>query len=704
MTLAAKRFVFFTGIILGICLIFLFRFPVHIQSSLNDLFPVRVNGRSLPKEVTNKYANIINIVVEAESFEKAKEKSDELFDRLKSLGMQNVTYHVPKNVVQNSMDYFKAHQNSFLSPEMRQSLLTQGTSFVREKAVNKIQSSWMPTIVPLHKDPFMLLTDYIQNMPQPVSSFSEKEGVLWQEREGKNYILILVKLSYDNINELIGQVRLIQQQALFENADYRVHLSGTPIHTVQMFEKTKWDISVISVLALLMLFVLTYLLFYRFGVVLRVAFNLLIAFISGILSVFLFSPTIHFLTFAFGTSLVGICIDYSFHRFYCQDSKSVLSKNIFYSFLTTISCFIPLLFSDFALLYQIALFTIGGLTGTFLWIFISPRPAMKASTGSSFKMIQIPFKRILLVCFIAVGVWGLVQIRMDHSPQNLYKPPKILQQEEAFFHQLNDKSFSYILLISGKNTQSVLEKEEKIKEKESFFSLSSVLPSLKKQEENATLIRDLYSKEAPKIKTELGLKKMPVFQQMPVIDEGTFQDQFGFLSRQFVLRTSDDVWSITPLAKKIELKNSDALIFEPAKYLSEQLDLYALKSYKNLAVSFILLFCILYIIYRKMAVRYLFPSLLGCAGTLGFLLLCGQGITFFHLLSLFVVIGLSMDYTIFLFSSQTVYKPVFFSFLSSFIGFGLLSFVHFRMIAIMGQTIALGLLLSFLTTVLVKKN
>ena len=69
MKLNVKRFLFFGGLLLGILLVALCRFPLHFQSSLNDLFPVQINGKNLPKEITGKYADILNVVIEADSFE-----------------------------------------------------------------------------------------------------------------------------------------------------------------------------------------------------------------------------------------------------------------------------------------------------------------------------------------------------------------------------------------------------------------------------------------------------------------------------------------------------------------------------------------------------------------------------------------------------------------------------------------------------------
>ncbi|MBO5997783.1 MAG: hypothetical protein J6P93_04590 [Alphaproteobacteria bacterium] len=698
MKFTVRRFLFFCILCFWVCLVALFRFPFHLQSSLNDLFSAEINGVALPKEITDKYANILNIVIEDENFENAKSTADELYQELKSARIENITYRVPENILKQSIDYFKTYQHSFLSEKTRHLLKSGQFEKVTDNVIGQIQTSWIPPVVPLKQDAFLLLSDYIQNINQPPSSWKEKDGVLWQEKNGKNYILILIKMDYSSIDELVENVSFIE-----ELSDTNVHLSGAPIHTVRMFEQTKKDISVISVLAILVLIILSYGLFSNIKSILLIGLNLVIAFLFGTLSVFLFSPSVHFLTFAFGASLIGICIDYSYHRFYCPKKNPVLFQNIFYSFLTTVCCFAVLLFSDFALLKQIALFTIGGLCGTFLWIFICP--TVRNDKLTSFPTFRFKFKKAFLMLFFILCFVGLGNSYMDHSPQNLYKPDPRLQKEETFFHALNGKDFSYLLLIKGNNWENLLQKEEKIKENFDFFSVSTLLPSVKRQKENADLIKTLYEKQSDTLQFELGLKQMPTFEETPLIQPDDFQHQFPILTQQFIVETKSGVWSIILLATAPQISDKDILIFEPATYLSNQLDLQATKSYKNLFVSFCVLFFILCLIYKSKAFKYLLPSFASCIATLGILSLLGQPITFFHYLSLFVVIGLSMDYTIFLFNKNTVYfKPILFSFLSSFIGFGLLAFVHFYMVAVIGQTIALGLLLSFCITLILKKD
>ena len=157
------------------------------------------------------------------------------------------------------------------------------------------------------------------------------------------------------------------------------------------------------------------------------------------------------------------------------------------------------------------------------------------------------------------------------------------------------------------------------------------------------------------------------------------------------------VLSVIPLTEKINVSEENVFVVNPQAQITEQLNHYTSEGYFYLWVSFISLFIFLLLVYKRKALMYILPSFMGVSLTVAVLSICGYAITFFHLLSLFIVVGLSMDYTIFHFDKDNKDKlrPVLYSFLTSFISFGILSFVDFYLIQAMGLTIFLGLGFSY---------
>ena len=92
------------------------------------------------------------------------------------------------------------------------------------------------------------------------------------------------------------------------------------------------------------------------------------------------------------------------------------------------------------------------------------------------------------------------------------------------------------------------------------------------------------------------------------------------------------------------------------------------------------------------------PSVLSVGFVLAVLSWLRISVNFFHLLSLFIICGIGLDYTIFHLNSKRGddLKTVLFSFLTTFIGFGLLIFTHFALIQSFGFVLALGLMSTYL--------
>ena len=137
--------------------------------------------------------------------------------------------------------------------------------------------------------------------------------------------------------------------------------------------------------------------------------------------------------------------------------------------------------------------------------------------------------------------------------------------------------------------------------------------------------------------------------------------------------------------------------------INSMLNSFSVESYVLLLCSFCVLFIFLFYVYRMKAFIYLLPSLLSVMLTISVLGIIGWNISFFNLLSLFIVVGLSMDYTIFHLdtNARKNIKPVFYSFLTSFVSFGLLGFVDFYLVRVIGITICIGLGFSYIFSLFV---
>jgi predicted LPLAT superfamily acyltransferase len=127
---------------------------------------------------------------------------------------------------------------------------------------------------------------------------------------------------------------------------------------------------------------------------------------------------------------------------------------------------------------------------------------------------------------------------------------------------------------------------------------------------------------------------------------------------------------------------------------------YAEKTLVLLCVSFVLLMAVLMLLYRRRFVKIILPSVLSVLVMFAVVSLFGENVNLFHLLSSFMIIGMSLDYSIFLSGDfKRAINPVVCALLTSVAGFGALAFVSFPIVRSLGVALAIGLPVSFIAAV-----
>ena len=703
MTYVARRSITLFLLFIAIaCLIMAIR-PFRINYALYDLMPNKAHSMT-PDSVQQKMSAQLNVVFQGNDFDKLKSAADTLYQKLDAHQIKNISYYVPDVNLENIKDYFKRYQYAFLRSKDRLSIQNGETKQILSDSINHISSSLLPPVLSVVDDPFSLFSKYTDSLFENLPKWHTKEGVLWQYDAPQNYILMNIEINPDNVDEANRQVETIIN-CLNKNEDgVFVHLTGIPLHTYKMYTKSKIEITMISFVSLISILVLSFLLLKKWGAVWLVFFNLLIGFLSGAFFLYLFFNEVHILSFAFGASLIGLCIDYSFHRMYAAYSIDDVKKNMLHSFMTTACCFISLIFSEISLLRQIAIFTLGGLIGTFVWVNLLPHNEHKitAKPFNEFPRLTDKQRKIIFSILLLFLAFAVKSLNFHTDIADFYTPDEKLKKEEQLFYTLNDTGSS-IFFIKGQNLEDVLQKEEDLRTTYGGFGISYFLPSQKIQKSNYELFQKLYESESLNIKNELGLEEVPTLKAQNILDKKAFMKTFGkAFYDKFIIHDKEDIWSVFTTTSEIKETPQNVFQFNAKKTLNASIQQYTQKAFDALVIGFIFLAFILLYFYKKRAFLYLLPSLISVLGTLIFINLFYGGVSFFHVISLFIVVGLSLDYTIFHLNAKNnnTFKPVMFSFLSSVIGFGLLSFISFNVVAVMGQTIAVGLTLSYILSLL----
>ena len=285
------------------------------------------------------------------------------------------------------------------------------------------------------------------------------------------------------------------------------------------------------------------------------------------------------------------------------------------------------------------------------------------------------------------------------SGKNVVKPDDQEDITDSVSHDIS----------SEENITEILENEEKITKSlndDEFYSLSKFVPSINKQKENIALRNLLYKNE---------LKNYAVFLKSCYIDkllegknnnEFLTADELSKIKEGFLI---DDKTSVIVLKNADLKKVKNANIIDLKNDISRYVKLCRENCLKLLIpVIFILYIGLSFAYGFKGAYKTALPSILGGFFSIGILGLFNQDINLFHTLSLFLIAGFSLDYSIFRYSSKDKSKEtrgaVLISCATSVFSFLLLSLTSFKLISSLGFILAFGLTSAYIFSILLIDN
>ena len=253
---------------------------------------------------------------------------------------------------QQLFELVRTHGKGLLGPRQR-ALLEQGeTNRIARSAMRRDYSGI--GLFPKADDPYYFLNDFVMELKT------------LQPKLGEGQVLL--------IGELDPEVDAAAIRRLLEiaRANSKVHLSGAPFHTYLATTASKREINLLGGVSLVAVFVLGFLLFRNVRFVLPTALTLGAGFLAGSGAVMLLSLVFgrpHALTFLFGTTLIGLGVDYCYHGLAASAdpaARPVFLRNLTSALATTGLAFAPLLFSSLSILWQMAAFIIAGLVAVYL--------------------------------------------------------------------------------------------------------------------------------------------------------------------------------------------------------------------------------------------------------------------------------------------------------------------------------------------------
>ncbi len=751
---------------------FLLGSPV-VETSLYSILPDTNPVKEL-SPVEGKLSDTVNsnmtALVGHEDFSKAKEISRLFAAELEGTdGIESIQHEVTTSSLGDVQRYLHKYRYHFLTPEVQYLLAAGNGAALAERAYFTLSSPVsMGALDYIDEDPFLLAGDALQyftssgilgNMAVGVKDF-----LLTREWEGKHWILITFRSGISGVSvEMDGHpVPLVHEAAERIGAQFdgeEFIFSGVPFHSWDSAQKSQREISLLSTLSTLFIIIMILLVFRSFKPLAAAVTAIVMGILTGLAVTVILFQEIHIFTVVFGTSLIGISVDYSFHFFTewaeGRRSRTVVRKilpGITTGLITTLLSYAAFTLSSFPLLQQMALFSIAGLTSTYLSVLFlygnlrPPSERTKAGANRAVYLTGALFSRAaslppamkggILAVLSIFSFLGLKDLKLNNNVRDLYTMSDQLSDWEHRSAQILDHGSSGVyLLIRGENLEDNLRKEEAIRvdldelirlEKlESSLGLSILLPSRKVQSNNLKLVRNHL---LPLLENQLH------FLGFGPGELESNRDAFSLLQEKYI--DQNDLFSL-PLSSLTDtlhigevnggyytslmlfgIKDMDAMKTVAANhtdvYLINKVDdtNQTLGDLSRLALTIILVSYA--VILGGLALRYgikraLMVVLIPAAAslcTLSLVSLLNLPVNLFVIVGLILIPGMGTDYIILLFESEkrnhAVLLSITLSMMTSVLAFGLLGLTSIA--GVFGTTAASGIFLTWFITLLLNRQ
>lgn len=602
--------------------------------------------------------------------------------------LENIDKDVFEQATFETEELFKgygAHPYNLLSREDYFNIKNKNYEKIKQESAQRLYSLGTADIVPIEKDPFLLLGNFLKEI-----STINYHDTSKADKAGFDTIKLKIKndgsISSDTIHKKMSEIAKLKEKYKDE-----IYLTGTPVHTYYASSKSMKEINIISIFSLLFVIFMVKRFFGSYKILIPVFLSILMGILTGYIFTSLFFNEIHVLTFVFSTVLIGISVDYSLHYFACKKS----SKSLFTGMITTVLAFFMLSFSGINLLKQISVFTMFGLISVYLFVVLF-YPLINIKTNIKAPKFPKLNKKVITGIILLVAIYGMFNVKYSDEIKNMYKPDKSLAEGEKIKAEIEGGVGLKLILVDGKTEQERLEKEEEITSNlntADYFCMSKLVPSHKKQKENRELIKTLYKKELNNYATFLPYK---LRKEALKFDEGYIET--NIIPHQ-LLNTFKMIGQNAIYVTNGEIKDPSINVFDIEKEILSRVKNLRIKCTKLLFPAILILTLFLWAAFGfKKGIKILLPSVVACFFVTGILARFDVHLSFFDILAFFLITGFSLDYSIFKMNETNpeTDTAVFVSFLTSGFSFLLLSLTSFNLIVNLGFDLSLGLLASFI--------
>ncbi|MGL4711076.1 MAG: MMPL family transporter, partial [Shewanella sp.] len=444
--------------------------------------------------------------------------------------------------------YYFPHRFKLLTVPQAQALASPNIESLIEAATTQLYNAFSyANSHLLAQDPLLLFPANLLALA-PSSNVRASQGILLAN-QGDNVAAVVMakgRESAFNPNAQLAQMTALTLGLDAVKQDYpdiTVLKAGALFHALAATQTAKREISILGLASLLGVIALVWLAF-------RSVMPLLLAIVtisSGLLLAVTFTLSLfgelHLLTLVFGTSLIGIAIDYSFH-FYCerlsntarsaQATVAYIFPTVTLAFITSALAYVGIGLAPFPGMQQVAIFCAAGLLGAYLSLILAYPLLAGSRLPSGSHPLAVAGKYLtnltqlsnrlttplgMGMFALVIVLWclvGVITLTVDDDIRHLQQSPASVTEPENQLRQLlSGGTDNQFLLVRAASEEALLQQLERMsplldaaianQELGNYVSLSRYLPSHQKQNTAYRLQSKIYQTQLETVLTRLGL-------------------------------------------------------------------------------------------------------------------------------------------------------------------------------------------------------
>ncbi|MFP2899738.1 MMPL family transporter [Corallococcus sp. 4LFB] len=474
----------------------------------------------------------------------------------------------------------------------------------------------------------------------------------------------------------------------------RLVAAGVPLYAEAAAAQASWEMSTIGFGSLAAVLLLVWLTFRSLRPIVLVGLSLTLGCAVALTVTALVFERVHLLTLVFGSSLVGVAEDYGFHYFAARQGKAPsergpvmrsLLPGMVLALVTSVVAYLALGVAPFPGLRQMAVFSAAGLTAAFLTVVCwfpsldtGALPVTSFSERFSASITRWPritstpawwLSGAVLAGLVAVGIWKLEP--RDDLRQLQGAPANLIADQRELGRLLGLPSPAQFFLVQGDSDEQVLAREALLKTKldalvaqkvfAGYRAVSDWLPSEAQQREDAALSARAEGQAVAAVSASTGeAPSRAAFSPEPLTPSrflsgpaaGAIRQQWlGTLGQArysvLMLRGLNDP-QVLPRLEAVAHGLEGIRWVDKTAEISSLLGRYRRIMGGLITAGYLAVLLMLVARFGRQAWRAWVPSVLGTLMTLALFGWVGAPLQLFTVLGLVLLLGMGVDYGIFL--------------------------------------------------------